>query len=214
MDGELRQKERQREWARLIANGDHQAFGEMLDDFAPRLRRVCSNMCRDYPVLRGKIEDFLQETFLKGWKSRCLYKGSRGPLYAWYVAILRNTIRDELRNMKKCPEVNVESFVIERVPADTFDGGSLESEVTCPEANPRRMDAVKTALNQLSHNQREVLLTKCDPVNDALTEAEKAAKVQMTSGAFRKTACVALRRIRDLVKVDGEMPKRTNHEQQ
>lgn len=52
---------------------------------------------------RAEAEDCVQETFIRAWRSRERYDGSRGSVRTWLFAITRNLVIDALRSRSRRP---------------------------------------------------------------------------------------------------------------
>lgn len=196
-------KEEQHSWAAAIAQGDHEAFVEMMADFWPKFNRVLSARLRGDPVLRGEFDDILQDTFLKIWRAKGSYKSTLSSLWTWCWKIFNNTYTDYVRKRR---QVIREPWALEAVP----DVNAVDPNAPEPEAWHRRpMDREKTdltaALNLLTVDQRKVLRTKFDY---NIKEAEKAQLLGKTPGAFRKTASIALKKVRQELSNRGHEMRR------
>jgi RNA polymerase sigma-70 factor, ECF subfamily len=88
----------------------HAAFRE----HGPALLGFATNALRDQVA----AEDCLQETFLRAWRSRSQFDGSRGSVRTWLFAIERNVIADLLRSRHRQPRAVEDVAVVERVSID------------------------------------------------------------------------------------------------
>ena len=72
---------------------DGSAFELLYDRYGQALMSLIRRTIRD----RSDAENLLQETFAKIWRSIAQFDASRGRLFTWMVAIVRNTVLDFLR---------------------------------------------------------------------------------------------------------------------
>ncbi len=72
---------------------DESAFELLYDRYGQALLNLIRRTIRDH----SDAENLLQETFVKIWRSIAQFDASRGRLFTWMVAIMRNTVLDFLR---------------------------------------------------------------------------------------------------------------------
>lgn len=84
------------------ANGDEEAFAEIVRRFSPRVFRVCSRFFRRHSL----IEEAAQEVFLKSFTQLGNFEG-RGSLEGWLTRISATTCINILRSNKRQPELTV-----------------------------------------------------------------------------------------------------------
>lgn len=74
------------------------------------------NALRDRPL----AEDCVQETFLRAWRSRDRYDGSRASERTWLFSIARNVVTDALRARARLPRIG-DDTELETRTADAID---------------------------------------------------------------------------------------------
>ena len=79
-----------------IRNGDEEAFEEIVVRYQ---KRVFGIICR-YERDHQKVEDLVQETFLKVWRGLKRYS-AKSPLEHWISRIASNVARDHLRRIQR-----------------------------------------------------------------------------------------------------------------
>ena len=79
-----------------IRNGEDEAFEEIVVRYQ---KRVFGILCR-YERDHQKVEDLVQETFLKVWRGLARYR-SKSPLEHWISRIASNVARDHLRRIQR-----------------------------------------------------------------------------------------------------------------
>ena len=72
---------------------DESAFELLYDRYGQALMSMIRRTIRDH----SDAENLLQETFVKVWRNIAQFDATRGRLFTWMVAIVRNTVLDFLR---------------------------------------------------------------------------------------------------------------------
>lgn len=132
--------------ARLEAvaeRADTAAFAELFRHFAPRVRAYLLRGGGD----AGQVDDVVQDTFAAVWRKAGHYDRRRATAAAWIFAIARNRRIDVYRRERR-PEFDPRDPAFQPDPLP--DG---ERALTAGQ----RAEAVRTALDALSGEQRDVL---------------------------------------------------------
>ena len=94
----------------LVANaGDKQAFGELFEYFAPRIKAL---MMRQGCGAEA-AEDLMQETLLAVWQKSTQFTKSRGNVSSWIFTIARNKRIDRFRKQGSNHYVDVTELELE-----------------------------------------------------------------------------------------------------
>lgn len=125
-----------------LVEGDEHDWDLVYETNAPRLRRYVARL-----VAPALVEDVLQETFLRAYKSRSSIDRSR-PLAGWLAVVARRTSIDMLRHERV------------RTRAEQMAQECLPRPQTVEEAllNGLRWEAILQALHGLTEGQRQLLL--------------------------------------------------------
>ena len=140
-----------------LENGDQRAFSLLVARHQERIFGFLMGMVRDKSI----ANDLFQETFLRVIKAMHNQRGSydqQGRWLAWVMRIARNATLDHLRSRKKWQDVSDsgdEDSVSywDRLPADNLDADELLH-------NSEQRDWLAACIDQLSPDQREVLLLR------------------------------------------------------
>ena len=76
-----------------LQSHDESAFELLYDRYGQALMSTIRRSIRDH----NDAENILQETFVKIWRNIAQFDPSRGRLFTWMAAIVRNTVVDFLR---------------------------------------------------------------------------------------------------------------------
>ena len=131
--------------------GDREAFDEIVNRFRSRLRDSVERWSRFRLGPRVDVEDVLQETFLRAYRSldrfKCPEQGNAELLFRWICGIAKRALGDLFR--KAATHENSASS-IERVSS-----GPSQSRV---QRREERMDRLQEALDKLPPDYRQVLV--------------------------------------------------------
>ena len=168
--------------ARVAATKDRQAFAELFDHFAPRVK---SFMMRKGAIAE-QAEDLVQETMIAVWSKAALYVQDRGSVATWIFTIARNLRIDRLRREKSNQYTDI----------DDYD--AISDEPGQDEALRRLQEdsAVAKALAQIPPEQRELLILSY--VED-LPQSEIAARLQIPLGTVKSRMRLAYRRMKKML---------------
>jgi RNA polymerase sigma-70 factor, ECF subfamily len=161
---------------------DRQAFAQLFDHFAPRLK---SFMMRK-GVAAELAEDLVQETMIAVWTKAAQYSPERGAASTWVFTIARNLRIDRLRRESSAFFVDLEGFDI---PSDDNHGDENLNR-------SQQDDHVTRALDQIPAEQRELLILSY--VED-VTQVMIAERLKLPLGTVKSRMRLAYRRLRKLL---------------
>lgn len=147
---------------RVAKNLDREAFAELFDIVAPRLK---SFMIRK-GALPDVAEDVVQETMINVWTKAGFYDPAKGLALAWIFTIARNLRIDRIRREISRPISELGDF-----DAPSNDRGSEEIVLQKDEAR-----TVTRALSKMPPEQMEILVLSF--IED-VTQAEIARRLSL-----------------------------------
>jgi RNA polymerase sigma-70 factor (ECF subfamily) len=153
---------------RVAKNLDREAFAELFDVVAPRLK---SFMIRK-GALPDVAEDVVQETMINVWTKAGFYDPAKGSALAWIFTIARNLRIDRIRRETSRPISELGDF---DAPSD--DRGSEEIVLQKDEAR-----TVTRALSKIPPEQMEILVLS---FIDDVTQAEIARRLKLPIGTVK-----------------------------
>ncbi len=168
--------------ARVAATKDRQAFAELFDHFAPRVK---SFMMRKGATAE-QAEDLVQETMIAVWSKAALYAPDRGSVATWIFTIARNLRIDRLRREKSNQFTDLDDY-------------DAPSDDPAQDETLRRIQedgAVAKALAQIPAEQRELLILSY--VED-MPQSEIAARLQIPLGTVKSRMRLAYRRMKKML---------------
>jgi RNA polymerase sigma-70 factor (ECF subfamily) len=152
--------------------GEPQALGEFYDLFAGLAHGLALRILRD----RAEAEDVVQEVFVQIWRQLERFDAERGSPQAWVCMIARSRALDRLRRRGARRE---------EPDAAAPSGG----------ATPRHAEAVavRSALGELPHDQREALELA---YYEGLSQSEIAARLGAPLGTIKTRIRTGMQRLR------------------
>lgn len=164
---------------------DKQAFMELFDYFAPRLK--------SYLLRQGandsEAEEFAQEAMLTVWQKAALYDMSKATASTWIFTIARNKRYDALRK-KKLPSTDLDSAF--GVQSDDDASARVMASDLIAQGND-----LKKALQSLPEEQRDLLMRS---FFDNKTHSEIAKDTGIPLGTVKSRIRLALERLRGTIK--------------
>jgi RNA polymerase sigma-70 factor (ECF subfamily) len=166
---------------RVAQNHDRQAFAQLFDHFAPRLKSFMMRK-NTSPEL---AEDLVQEAMIAVWKKAGLYEPTKGSVTTWVFTIARNLRIDRIRRDVHMPMTELGDY---DEPSDAPEGEELLGR-------KQEDGLVAKALKNIPDEQRQVLILSF--VED-MPQSEIATKLAIPLGTVKSRMRLAyghLRRI-------------------
>jgi RNA polymerase sigma-70 factor (ECF subfamily) len=166
----------------LVHDGDARAFEVVFDRHADAAFSLAYRMCGR----RSTAEDVVQEAFLSLWRSGARYDPQRGSVRSWVLGVVHNRAIDLFRreSARAGQDVNAEG-IVERMPAPEDTAGEVQSREDA--------DEVRTALNDLPEEQRQVIELA---YFGGFTHTEIASMLQLPAGTVKGRMRLGLTKLR------------------
>lgn len=166
---------------RVAQNRDRQAFGQLFDHFAPRLK---SFMMRKNTSAELS-EDLVQEAMIAVWTKAALYEPSKGSVTTWVFTIARNLRIDRIRRDVHMPTTELGDY---DEPSEAPEGEELLGR-------KQEDGLVARALQSIPDEQRQILVLS---FVEEMPQSEIAEKLSIPLGTVKSRMRLAyghLRRI-------------------
>jgi RNA polymerase sigma-70 factor, ECF subfamily len=167
---------------RIAERGDAEAFNELFQSFAPRVKSYMMRQGADPTT----SEELAQETLLMVWRKAGLYSRDKGSASTWIFTIARNLRIDRLRR---------------EVPWQELPEG--HDEISSNDPNPEeivsaweRQERTQTALAGLPEDQRAVVSLS---YLEGLSHSEIAERLSLPLGTVKSRMRLAYQKIREAV---------------
>ena len=167
---------------RVAASGDIEAFRELFEIYAPRVKAYMMRQGTD----ANTAEELAQETLLTVWRKVGLYSDDRGSATTWIFTIARNLRIDRLRKEMtwvELPEGRNEEASDDPLPDQMY------------EENERRK-RVQSALSELPADQHEVVALS---YIEGLSHSEISERLGLPLGTVKSRMRLAYLKIREAV---------------
>ena len=151
-------------FALRLKTGDEQAFGELYEQYRPRVYRFAFKLLRD----RDQAEDIVQDTFLKARKSIQTLNQNHS-LVSWLFAITRNEVYSHIRRTRGNGQADVDDVWDSETPLDEVVGAET-------------VVVVQNMIAQLKPDYKEVILLR---EYERMSYAEIAQITGDTEGAVK-----------------------------
>jgi RNA polymerase sigma-70 factor, ECF subfamily len=168
--------------AAVAERRDRQAFAELFDHFAPRIKNFMMRKGASSEV----AEDLVQETMISMWSKANLYVRERGTVAAWVFTIARNLRIDRLRREQNTHLVDMEDF---DAPADIEAADDVLYRFQAD-------GHVAAALEKIPQEQRELLIMS---YVDDIPQSEIATRLNIPLGTVKSRMRLGYRRLRKLL---------------
>ena len=169
------------ELLRRSSRGDEQAFATVYDATSARAYGLALRVVRD----PAQAEEVTQEAFLDVWRHSSRYEPGRGSVIGWLLTIVHRKAVDRVRSAEAAGRRDETSHQQAEVDHDQ----TVEAVQTSLDSQ-----RVRTALQELTHNQREALGLA---FFGGYTHTEVAAMLDLPLGTAKTRIRDALIRMRD-----------------
>jgi RNA polymerase sigma-70 factor (ECF subfamily) len=166
---------------RVAQSRDRQAFAQLFDHFAPRLKSFMMRKNTSAEL----AEDLVQEAMIAVWTKAALYEPSKGLVTTWVFTISRNLRIDRIRRDVHMPTTELGDY---DEPSDAPEGEELLGR-------KQEDGLVAKALQHIPDEQRQILMLSF--VED-MPQSEIASKLSIPLGTVKSRMRLAyghLRRI-------------------
>lgn len=175
------------EWASLISriaeHADCDAFRELFDHFAPRIKGFLIKRGVD----RDTAEEIAQETLVIVWRKAALYDPSGGDAAAWIYTIARNLRTDAARRVVRSGKA-VAASALEISTQRYWTAGDVEP--------PMDGERVREALRKLPADQKIAISMA---YLEERPHSEIANELQIPLGTVKSRIRLAMARLRTLL---------------
>ncbi len=150
---------------------DSEAFGSLYDTFVDQIFRYIYYKLGDF----NEAQDLTGHTFLRAFENIDAYEIREVAFSSWLYRIAHNLVVDYYRKESKRENVPIEE------EEQTATGGWNPAETVMADLDSERL---YEALQELTHNQREVVILK---FIDNLSNSEVAEIMGVSVGAVKST---------------------------
>jgi RNA polymerase sigma-70 factor, ECF subfamily len=168
----------------VAKNLDRDAFAELFDRMAPRLKSFMMRKGASAEL----AEDMVQDTMIAVWTKAGLYAPDKGSVVAWMYTIARNLRIDRFRRDSSV------SFV----DYDDFDGPSGEAGADDLLAARQEGSHVARALASIPEEQKQILILSF--VED-VPQSEIALRLDLPLGTVKSRMRLAYGRLRKTLEI-------------
>ena len=141
----------------------------------------------------GAAEDVVQEAFLSVWRRASTYRSDRGSLRTWVCSIVHHRALDRLRGRAGRTRQDV---ALEHAPVAVTSVSDTWDQV----ADTLEREAVRTALNELSVEQRETIELA---YFGGFSQTEISDLMHVPLGTVKGRTRLALRKLRGVLEFQG-----------
>ena len=168
--------------SRVSQNRDRQAFSELFDHFAPRLKSFMMRKNASAEL----AEDLVQEAMIAVWTKAQSYEPTKGAVSTWVFTIARNLRIDRFRRDGNMPLTELGDY---DEPSEAPEGEELLGR-------KQEDSLVARALESIPQEQREILLLSF--VED-MPQSEIASKLAIPLGTVKSRMRLAYGHLRRLL---------------
>ncbi len=166
--------------ARIAEFRDKEAFAELFDFFAPRIKAF---LMRGGSTSEAAAEELTQEALLTVWRKAGSYSAQRGSAAAWIYTIARNLRIDEARRSKRAKLYEAVDDM------DQLDPEQPDDLLSASEHAAR----VRDAMTDLPEEQLEVVRWS---FVEGAPHSEIAERLDLPLGTVKSRLRLAMRRMR------------------
>ena len=172
-----------------VAEGDFEAFGDLVERHQERLIRLCERMLGQ----REEARDAAQEVFLKAFRKAGSYR-PRGQVYTWLYRIAVNNCLNRLRRRKLVRFLSFgEAGPPSEEPEITFDPEDEAPDAAARLETKERWQSTRQTIESLPAGQKAVLvLAKFE----GFSYRQIAETLGITEGAVESRLFRAMQRLK------------------
>ena len=166
---------------RVAQNRDRQAFAQLFDHFAPRLKSFMMRKNTSAEL----AEDLVQEAMIAVWTKAAMYEPSKGSVTTWVFTIARNLRIDRIRRDVHMPTTELGDY---EEPSEAPEGEELLGR-------KQEDGLVARALQSIPEEQRQILVLS---FVEEIPQSEIATRLSIPLGTVKSRMRLAyghLRRI-------------------
>ncbi len=167
---------------RVAEARDSQAFAELYQSFAPRVKAYMIRQGADLTT----AEELAQETLMTVWRKAGLYSDTKGSATTWIFTIARNLRIDRLRRevpWQALPEGRDEEAADDQAPDEAV-------------SERQRRQRVREVLSSLPPDQHHVVMLS---YIEGLSHSEIAERLELPLGTVKSRMRLAYQKIRESV---------------
>ncbi len=190
------------ELAQLVGNGDEKALEMLYDRYSRQAIGLAYRLVGQVEL----AEEVVQETFLRFWERPDLYQAGRGRFVGWLLSVVHHRAINERRRSSFRLNISADRVF-------SSDGGNADEGVNLlnrlSDETPGlhdlvwielQRDAVRQALDQLSHPQRRVIELA---YFKGLNQREIAQELGEPLGTIKSRARMAMQKLRAILTAQG-----------
>ena len=163
----------------VARNLDREAFAQLFDAFAPRLKSFMIRKGASPEV----AEDLVQETMISVWRKAGLYDPSKGSALTWIFTIARNLRIDRIRKESSMPLSELGDY---DAPSDEMANDDVLSR-------KQESQRVAQALAEIPAEQKQVIMLA---FVDDISQSEIAERLKLPLGTVKSRMRLAYARLR------------------
>jgi RNA polymerase sigma-70 factor (ECF subfamily) len=181
------------ELAALVAGGDVAAFARLYDRYARPAYALAAHL-----IGPADAEEIIQDVFLAVWRKAAQFDPERGSFGAWFMAIPRHRVLEEVSRRRRQRPAGVEE--VERLLARAPDPApDVEEQAWRRE----RGEAAWQALAELPAEQRQVIVLA---YFGGLSQTAIARHLSLPLGTVKKRTRLAFGKLRAVLAEPGTAP--------
>jgi RNA polymerase sigma factor (sigma-70 family) len=174
---------------------DRDSFQVLFNHFSPLLKNY---FIGKFPTQSSfqMIDELIQEVMIKVWQKSASYDATKAAASTWIFTLARNTRIDMLRRQNKY--AGTTSIEVEDIWEDTTENGPYTFLT-----QKRNEEYIKTALDQLPHEQK-LVITKV--YMESKSHAEIATELELPLGTVKSRVRLAQNKLHHLLSAMTKKP--------
>jgi RNA polymerase sigma-70 factor (ECF subfamily) len=169
--------------AKVANSNDKNAFSELFDHFAPRIKSFCLS---SFPGSDLIVDDLVQEVMIKVWNKAHMYKPEVAAVSTWIFTLARNTRIDQIRKDKNIASEIDSEFLFETLEDETQDP-FRDAQIMNTEA------IVQASIDELPSEQAEVIRIT---FLEGKSHSEAAKTLNLPLGTVKSRARIAMGKLK------------------